>query len=103
MHPLSYVLRAMNDLHVLRLTLSQEPNHIHVHERHFFQVQNQLRSILLELLLQFPDMLRLKATNQADRGLTAVRVLFNPHCSFGSIHASASQVEQIDCQEQLIE
>jgi len=93
----------MHDLYVVCLTLSQEPNHIHVHERHLFQVQDQLGSILLELLLQFPDVLRLKATNQADRGLTAVRILFNPHCSLGSINASASQAKQIDCQEKFIE
>jgi hypothetical protein len=32
---------------------------------------------MLELLFQFPDVLRLKVTNQTDRCLSTVRILFN--------------------------
>ena len=35
---------------------------------------------MLELLLQFLDVLQLKVTNQTNRGLSALRVLFDPQC-----------------------
>jgi hypothetical protein len=68
-HPLSYVWRAKHNLHSVGLTLSQEPNHVHIHDRYFLQVQNKQRSVVLELLFQFSDVLRLKVTNQTNRGL----------------------------------
>jgi hypothetical protein len=68
----------MHDLHTVALTGSQEPNYLHIHERHFLQVQNELGSVLQKLFLQFPNMLRLKVTNQANRSLSVVRLLFDP-------------------------
>jgi hypothetical protein len=72
LHPLSNVGRAINDLHAAGLTDSQKPNYIDLHERHFRQVQNKPRSVVLELLFQFPDVLRLKVTNQTNRSYSAL-------------------------------
>jgi hypothetical protein len=62
----------MHNLHCVGLTLSEEPNHLHIYDRYFLQVQNKQRSVVLELLLQFSDVLRLKVTNQTNRGLSAL-------------------------------
>jgi len=67
----------MHDLDSVGLTLSQEPNHVHIHDRYFLQVQNKQGSVMLELLFHFPDVLRLKVTNQSDRCLPTSRILFN--------------------------
>src|SRR6266436_6988984 len=76
-HPLSYVLRAMRDLHSVGLRLYQETNHLHIHDRYLLQVQNKQGSVMLELLFQFPEVLRLKVTNQTNRCLSTLRILFN--------------------------
>src|SRR6516225_10872358 len=34
---------------------SQEPHHLHVHHSHLLQVQDKPRSVILELLVQFPE------------------------------------------------
>ena len=62
----------MHDLHSIGLRLYQEPNHLHIHDRYFLQVQNKQGSAMLELLFQFPDVLRLKVTNQTNGGLSAL-------------------------------
>src|SRR6266436_7479893 len=88
-HPLSYVLRAMHDLHSVGLRLYQEPNHVHIHDRYFLQVQNKQGSVMLELLFQFPEVLRLKVTNQTNRCRSTLRILFNLQCPPASIGVSS--------------
>jgi hypothetical protein len=77
----------MHDLHSVGLTLSQEPNHLHIHDRYFLQVQNK-HGVMLELLFQFLEVLRLKVTNQTDRCLSTLRILFNLQGPLASIEAS---------------
>ena len=79
----------MHDLHSVGLTLYQEPNHLHIHDRYFLQVQNKLGSFILELLFQFPDVLRLKVTNQTDRCLSALRIFFDLQSPLASVRASS--------------
>jgi len=71
-HPLSYVWRAMHNFHAVGLTLCQEPDHVDIYDRYFLQVQNKQRSVVLELLFQFSDVLRLKVTNQTNRRLSTL-------------------------------
>jgi hypothetical protein len=52
-HPLSYVLGAMDELHAAGLTGCQETNHIGIDEGYFFEVQDKLWSVRLELVFQF--------------------------------------------------
>ena len=59
----------MNDLYAAGLAESQKPNDIDIHERHFRQVQNKPRLVVLELLFQFPDVLRLKEGWRGPPGL----------------------------------
>ena len=56
-NPLTYVLRAVCDLHSVRLTDSQKPNHFDIDKRHFLQIQDEARPALLELLFQFANVL----------------------------------------------
>jgi hypothetical protein len=58
----------MNEFYPTGLTGSQESNDFRIHERHFCKVQNKPEPIVLELLFQFPKVLRLKVTNQPNRG-----------------------------------
>lgn len=67
----------MNEFYPTGLTGSQESNDFRIHERHFCHVQNKPEPIVLELLFQFPKVLRLKVTNQTNRGGTALRNLFD--------------------------
>jgi hypothetical protein len=67
----------MHDLHSVGLTLSQEPNYLDIHDRYFLQVQNKQGAVMLDLLFQFLEVLRLKVTNQTDRCLSTLRILFN--------------------------
>jgi hypothetical protein len=78
----------MHDLHSAGLRLYQEPNHLHIHDRYFLHVQNKQGSVMLELLFQFPDVLRLKVTNQTNRCLTTLRIPFNLQGPPASIGAS---------------
>ena len=80
-HPLSNIRRAINELYATGLTGSQKPNDIDIHDCQFRQVQNRLATVLLELLLQFLDVFQLKVTNQTNRGLSALGILFDPQCS----------------------
>jgi hypothetical protein len=67
----------MHDLHSVGLSLYQEPNHVHIHDRYFLQVQNKQGSVMLQLLFQFPEVLRLKVTNQTNRCRSTLRIFFN--------------------------
>jgi hypothetical protein len=74
----------MCDLHARSTTVSQEPNYIHVHERHFLHIDYKLRAAFKKLLLQFLQMLRLKVANQIDRHPSALRAFLDPHCHSSS-------------------
>jgi hypothetical protein len=74
----------MHDLHARSATGSQEPNYIHVHLRHFLQIEYKLRSVFKKLLFRFLQVLRLKVTNQIDRRLSALRTFLYPHCHSSS-------------------
>jgi hypothetical protein len=79
-HPLANVGRAMHDLHATSATRPQEPNHVHVHLRHFLQVECKLRPVFKKLFFQFFQMFRLKVANQIDRRFSALRTFLDPHC-----------------------
>ena len=73
---------------------------------------------MLDLLLQFLDVFHLKVTNQANRGLSALRVLFDPQfrarfetsspCGASGVPAGLIESEELtsrgmaDCSEMLI-
>jgi hypothetical protein len=67
----------MRDFDAMSLADAQKPNHFHIHERYFLQVQNTPRSGRLELLLQLANVLRLKASYQADGCLSALSIPFD--------------------------
>jgi hypothetical protein len=102
-HPLSYVLRTMNDLYVFGLTAHQEPNHIRVDERYFFQVQNGLAPVFIDLSSQFLNVLPFKVTNQTNRCLSASRILFDLQSPLASIGASSCRVSASGVPTQSIE
>ena len=87
-HPLAYVLRAMHDLDAARLADIQETNYFHIHKGYFLQVQDTLRVGRLELLLQLANVRRLKASYQADRCLSALRISFDLQCPLYLIEAN---------------
>ena len=72
LEPLSNVGGAVGDFYAADLADPQKLNEIHVHERHFRQVQNKPGSVVLELVFQFLDVLRLKVTNETNRSLSAL-------------------------------
>jgi hypothetical protein len=88
----------MRDLHPFGLARSQEPNHFHVHDSHLRQIQNKPRSVILELLVQFLDVLCLEVTTQANRGLSALGSLFDLHVPATVIETSAPAPMQVLCQ-----
>jgi hypothetical protein len=77
-----------------------------------------LGTVLLELLLQFLHVFQLKMTNQTNRGLSALQMLFDPQCPArfersspsGASAVPAGQIESVelrskeiaDCSEMLI-
>jgi hypothetical protein len=79
----------MRDLDALRLADAQEPNHFHIHKRYFLQVQDAPQSGRLELLLQLANVLRLKASYQADCCFSALGFPFDLHCPLYLIEACA--------------
>jgi hypothetical protein len=81
----------MHDFDAMSLADEQEPNHIHIHERYFLQVQNTPRSGRLELLLQLANVLRLKASYQADCSLSALGIPFDLQCPLYLIEACIGQ------------
>src|SRR5712692_5950667 len=75
--PLSDIEWAVEEFSPFLLTPAQEADHVHVHQRHFVQIQHRSRSAALQLFFHCLKMLRLKlATQPKSRGL-AVRLLFN--------------------------
>ena len=81
----------MHDFDATSLADAQEPNHFHIHERYFLQVQDTLRAGRLELLLQLANVFRLKASYQADCCLSALRIPFDLQCPLYLIEACIGQ------------
>src|SRR2546425_5178307 len=76
--PLADIEWAVEELSSFLLAPAQEADHVHVHQRHFVQIQHGSGSAALHLFLHCPNVLRLHvATQPQSRGL-AVRLLFNP-------------------------
>jgi hypothetical protein len=70
----------VHELDALGLARSQKLDYAQVHQRYFQKVQSKLCPVGLELLLQFLDVLRLKAANQTDRCLAVLEILFDFQC-----------------------
>jgi hypothetical protein len=77
----------MHNLRPIGLARSEEPNHFYVNDSHLRQIQDEPRSVILELLFQFVDMRRLKLTTEADRGFSALRCHFDLHVPAALIEA----------------
>src|SRR6266446_6665113 len=76
--PLADIEWAMEELSAFLLTPAQEADHVHVHQRHFVQIQYGPGSAALHLFFHCLNVLRLHvATQPQSRGL-AVRSLFHP-------------------------
>jgi hypothetical protein len=69
----------MHNLRPIGLARSEEPNHLHVHDSYLRQILDKPNSVILELPIQFGDVLRLELTTQADRGPSALRSHFDLH------------------------
>jgi hypothetical protein len=91
----------MRDPHAHSATGSQEPNYIHVHLRHFLQIEYKLRPVFKKLFFQFFQMLRLKVANQIDRRLSALRTFLDPH-SHSSSNCGRSKAMQPGLQNNLL-
>src|SRR2546425_5473805 len=76
--PLADIEWAMEELSSFLLTPAQEADHVHVHQRHFVQIQHGPESGVVHLFLHCLNVLYLNvATQPKSRGL-AVRSLFHP-------------------------
>src|SRR5712691_3981847 len=62
-NPLADIEWAMKKLSAFLLTPAQEADHMHVHQRHFVQIQHRSRSAALHLFFHCLKMLRLKLAN----------------------------------------
>src|SRR6266702_84113 len=78
--PLPDIEWAMEECSPFLLTRAQEADHVHVHQRHFVQIQHGPESGALHSVLHCPKVLHLQvATQPKSRGL-AVRSLFSSLC-----------------------
>src|SRR5713226_2712775 len=75
--PISDVRRAINELDAFRMTSPEEADHVDVHQTHFLQIQHNPRSAVLDLRLQFIQMLRSHSANQPDRCAVPIRCFFD--------------------------
>jgi hypothetical protein len=81
----------MHDFDAVSLADAKEPNHVHIHERYFLQVQDTGGAGRLELLLQLANVFRLKTSNQADGCLSALRIPFDLQCPLCLTEARTQQ------------
>jgi hypothetical protein len=75
--PLPYIRWALQQIDALGLAPGQKLHHAQVHERDFLKVQSKLFAVALDLLLQFINVLALKAADQPDGCSAMRRMLFN--------------------------
>jgi hypothetical protein len=75
--PLPYIRRAVQQIDALGFAPSQKLHDTQIHERDFLKVQNKLLAVALDLLLQFVNMLPLKAADQTNRCFAMRRMFFN--------------------------
>src|SRR2546426_7290803 len=85
--PVGYVRRAVEDTDSSALTGPEEANSLHVDESHFFQIQRDLRSNLLDLPLDFAHMLGLHSTDQSNRRAAPVRIPLDPQGQSGLVRS----------------
>src|SRR2546428_6165371 len=76
--PVSDVGRAVENVDASGLTASEETNNLNVDEGHFFEVQRHGPSALLDLTLDFAQMLGLHSTDQSNRRAAPIRIPFDP-------------------------
>ena len=67
----------MQQIDALSLTQSQKLHYTQIDERDFLKVQSKLFAVALDLLLQFINVLPLKAADQTNRCFALRRMLFN--------------------------
>src|SRR5260370_41468908 len=77
--PLGYVRRAVEDTDASDLTGPEEANNLHVDESHFFQIQRDLHSTLLDQPVDFTHVLGLHSPDQSHRLPPPVRIHIHPH------------------------
>src|SRR5438445_2139538 len=76
--PVSDVGRAVENVAASGLTASEETNNLNVDAGHFFEVQRHRPSALLDLTLDFAQMLGLHSTDQSNRRAAPIRIPFDP-------------------------
>jgi hypothetical protein len=67
----------VQQIDALSLTESQKLHYTQIDERDFLKVQSKLFAVALDLLLQFINVLPLKAADQTNRCFAMRRMLFN--------------------------
>jgi hypothetical protein len=67
----------MQQIDALGLAETQKLHYTQIDERDFLKVQSELFAVALDLLLQFINVLPLKAADQTDRCFAMRRMLFN--------------------------
>jgi hypothetical protein len=92
----------MHDLHARGLTDPQEADHVHIDERYFLQVQDTPWPGRLELLLQLANVFRLKASNQEDCCLSALRIPFDLQWPLVCSQRQHRQIVQLSHQDNLL-
>src|SRR5258708_11776076 len=75
--PISDIRRAMNEIDAFCMTSPEEADHVDVDQTHFRQIQRNPRSAVLDLRLQFLQMLRSHSANQPDRCALPLRSSFD--------------------------
>ena len=75
--PLPYIRRAVQQFDALGLTQSQKLHYTQIHKRDFLKVQSKLFAVAPDLLLQFVNVLPLKAANHSNRCFAMRRMFFN--------------------------
>jgi hypothetical protein len=68
----------MKEFDSFLLTLSQEANHMNVHNRDFLQIQGDFRTAPFDLVGDLLKMLRLRMSDEMDCGGSPIRRVFDP-------------------------
>jgi len=62
----------MPERHASGLALDEKPHDVHIHERDFLQIRNNVAYTTLELLLELLQMLGLKVSDETNRRRAAM-------------------------------
>ncbi len=79
-YPFPYVTRARKKFDATVFTGIEKVNDLEIHEHHALEIQHDRQLLIIDLPLQFIEMLRLQSTAEADEGLVPVGYFFNPQC-----------------------